>query len=260
MEDDFSMMKGRIRYDASLGTVRYQMLGTTLNLGNSKGEVLVNPEWLVLNKMTGTVWGGTYEGHISAQIDKGTAVTGSMNLKGMEFVQIGKSYDSVFPKAKVYGAIDFNYPGGNLNGLQAKGEVAITNGNLVDLPLFGALGKGLGAVIPGFNYLMNFSIDQADCDFSIANGLIKTGNFNATGSNMSLYGNGWIRLSDMQTGADLKLKLGGLPGLVTSPLFILAGGLFQVTGSGKLSDVSWSFAPFSGGQAPPPPAPKKISR
>lgn len=42
--------------------------------------------------------------------------------------------------------------------------------------------------------------------------------------------------------------LRGLPGFITSPVFLLAGGLFQVRGTGPLSNVSWNFAPFSGGK------------
>ena len=92
------------------------------------------------------------------------------------------------------------------------------------------------------------------CDFSIEKGYVRTSNFAAQGSNMSLEGGGWIRLSDLQVNSDFKLGLRGLPGFITSPVFLLAGGLFQVRGTGPLSNVSWSFAPFSGGKAPIPPA------
>ena len=58
---------------------------------------------------------------------------------------------------------------------------------------------------------------------------------------MSLEGGGWIRLSDLQVNSDFKLGLRGLPGFITSPVFLLAGGLFQVRGTGPLSNVSWEF-------------------
>ena len=32
------LMKGRIRFDASAGRVRYPLLGTTLDLGRTKGK------------------------------------------------------------------------------------------------------------------------------------------------------------------------------------------------------------------------------
>ena len=89
---------------------------------------------------------------------------------------------------------------------------------------------------------------------------MRTIKFAALGSNMSLVGGGGVRLSDLQVNSDFKLGLRGLPGLITSPVFLLAGGLFQVRGTGPLSNVSWNFAPFSGGKAPVPPAPASIRK
>ena len=157
-------------------------------------------------------------------------------------------------KATVHGAIEFSSKGGNMNSIQAKGEAALVHGDLVEIPLFGFLGEALSNYIPGLGHLINYKISRADCDFSIEKGYVRTSNFAAQGSNMSLEGGGWIRLSDLQDNSDFKLGLRGFPGFITSPVFLLAGGLFQVRGTGPLSNVSWSFAPFSGGKAPIPPA------
>ena len=102
-------------------------------------------------------------------------------------------------------------------------------------------GEALSNYIPGLGHLINYKISRADCDFSIEKGYVRTSNFAAQGSNMSLEGGGWIRLSDLQVNSDFKLGLRGLPGFITSPVFLLAGGLFQVRGTGPLSNVSWEF-------------------
>ncbi len=254
MGDDMKLMKGRIRFDASAGRVRYPLLGTTLDLGNTKGEVLISPQWVVVDKMKGTIWQGSFTGRVLAQIDDGDALNGSFVLQDMNLTAIGRSYDKKMDKATVHGAIEFSSKGGNMDSIQAKGEAALVHGNLVEIPLFGFLGEALSNYIPGLGHLINYKITRADCDFSIEKGYIRTSNFSAKGNNMSLEGGGWIRLSDLQVNSDFKLRLRGLPGLITSPVFLLAGGLFQVRGTGPLSNVSWSFAPFSGGKAPVPPA------
>lgn len=254
MGDDMKLMKGRIRFDASAGRVRYPLLGTTLDLGRTKGEVLISPQWVVVDKMMGTIWDGTFTGRILAQIDDGDALNGSFVLQDMNLTSIGKSYDKKMEKATVHGAIEFSSKGGNMNSIQAKGEAALVHGDLVEIPLFGFLGEALSNYIPGLGHLINYKISRADCDFSIEKGYVRTSNFAAQGSNMSLEGGGWIRLSDLQVNSDFKLGLRGLPGFITSPVFLLAGGLFQVRGTGPLSNVSWNFAPFSGGKAPVPPA------
>ena len=254
MGDDMKLMKGRIRFDASAGRVRYPLLGTTLDLGRTKGEVLISPQWVVVDKMMGTIWDGTFTGRVLAQIDDGDALNGSFVLQDMNLTSIGKSYDKKMEKATVHGAIEFSSKGGNMNSIQAKGEAALVHGDLVEIPLFGFLGEALSNYIPGLGHLINYKISRADCDFSIEKGYVRTSNFVAQGSNMSLEGGGWIRLSDLQVNSDFKLGLRGLPGFITSPVFLLAGGLFQVLGTGPLSNVSWNFAPFSGGKAPVPPA------
>ncbi len=254
MGDDMKLMKGRIRFDASAGRVRYPLLGTTLDLGRTKGEVLISPQWVVVDKMKGTIWDGSFTGRVLAQIDDGNALNGSFVLQDMNLTSIGRSYDKKMEKATVHGAIEFSSKGGKMNSIQAKGEVALVHGNLVEIPLFGFLGEALSSYIPGLGHLINYKITRADCDFSIEKGYVRTSNFMAQGGNMSLEGGGWVRLSDLQVNSDFKLGLRGLPGLITSPVFLLADGLFQVRGTGPLSNVSWSFAPFSGGKTPVPPA------
>lgn len=255
MGDDMKLMKGRIRFDASDGFVRYKLLGTTLVLGKTRGEVLISPQWVIVDKMKGTIWEGSFTGRVLAQVDDGgDALNGSFVLQDMNLTSIGKSYGEKMDKATVHGAIDFSSQGGQVNTIQAKGEAALVHGDLVEIPIFGFLGEALSNYIPGLGHLINYRITRADCDFSIEKGYIRTGNFVAKGSNMSLEGGGWIRLSDLQVNSDFKLRLRGIPGLVTAPVFLLAGGLFQVRGTGPLSDVSWSFAPFSRGKAPVPPA------
>lgn len=105
-------------------------------------------------------------------------------------------------KATVHGAIEFSSKGGNMNSIQAKGEAALVHGDLVEIPLFGFLGEALSNYIPGLGHLINYKISRADCDFSIEKGYVRTSNFAAQGSNMSLEGGGWIRLSDLQVNSD----------------------------------------------------------
>ena len=255
MGDDLKLMKGRIRFDASAGRVRYKILGTTLDLGRTKGEVLISPQWVVVDKLQGTIWEGSFTGRVLAQIDGGDALNGSFVLQDMNLTAIGKSYGEKMEKATVHGAIEFSSKGGNMNSIQAKGEAALVHGNLVEIPIFGFLGEALANYIPGLGHLINYKLTRADCDFSIEKGYIRTNNFVATGSNLSLKGGGWIRLADLQVNSDFQMGFRGIPQLLTSPVFLLARGLFQVRGRGPLDNVNWSFAPFSGGKAPAPPAP-----
>lgn len=257
MGDDFRLMKGRIRFDASAGNVRYKLLGTTLDLTKAKGTVLISPDWVVVDKFTGQLWKGSFDGRVSAQIDEGNDLNASFVLQDMDLADIGKSYNVEMNPATVHGAIDLRSDGGRVNTIQAKGEVALVNGNLVEVPLFGFFGSALADYIPGLSHLINYNINRADCDFSIRKGYVTTSNFQAKGSNLSLEGGGWVRISDMEVDSGFKLSLRGLPAVLTYPVFLLAGGSFQVSGKGPLENVQWSFEPFSRTYIPTPPTGKQ---
>ncbi len=254
--DDLSGMKARIGFKATSGKVKYKLLGTTLNLDDARGDVVISPEWVVVDNLRGGIWEGKFKGRVLAQIDKGDALNGSFVLEDMNLSAIGKSYDTEMQKASVHGAIDFTSKGGNVNSIRANGEVALVHGNLIEIPIFGFMGEALSNYIPGLGHLINYSINRADCDFTIEKGFIKTGNFSAKGSNMSLSGGGWIRINDLMVDSDFRLGLRGLPGIITQPLFWVAGGLFQVEGEGPLDNIKWSFAPFSDGPSSVPATPE----
>ncbi len=257
MGDDMRLMQGRITFNAYSGLVTYPLLGTTLEMRNGKGTLNIDPAWVKVSNLSGTIWGGSFTAKIDARIDERDDLNGVVSVKNLDLKSIGQSYDEKMSPAYVNGDVNFRSQGGNVNSLKGEGMATLSQGNLVEIPLFGTLGKVIGSVVPGVKHLINYNITTARCDFVIENGYIKTASengksFQAQGSNMGLTGGGWIRLSDLYVNADLRVSLRGLPGLVTSPLFMIAGGLFRVRGTGPLSNVEWTPAPFSGGVSAPP--------
>jgi hypothetical protein len=173
----------------------------------------------------------------------GAVTAGSLNL-----AQIGQSYEEELPEARVDGSISFRSKNGAVNSIKASGEALLSNGNLVEIPLFGKLGQVL-SLIPGIGQFINFNLNRAQVSYVIEDGYLKTNSFVAKGSNMSLEGGGWVRLSDLQVNSDLRFGLRGLPGLLTSPIFLTFGRWIRVSGVGPLSNVKWSLSPFSSGSS-----------
>ncbi|UQT44230.1 hypothetical protein M5E88_16925 [Akkermansia muciniphila] len=149
--------------------------------------MLISPQWVVVDKMMGTIWDGTFTGRVLAQIDDGDALNGSFVLQDMNLTSIGKSYDKKMEKATVHGAIEFSSKGGNMNSIQAKGRLPWCMATWWKSPVR-IFGEALSNYIPGLGHLINYKISRADCDFSIEKGYVRTSNFVAQGSNMSLEG------------------------------------------------------------------------
>jgi hypothetical protein len=248
IEDDLSLMKGKIRFKAYQGQVEYPLLGTTLKMTNSSGVIDITPEWVHINNLTGGIWGGQFSAKIDAQIDHGDALNGAVTAGSLNLAQIGQSYEEELPEARVDGSISFRSKNGAVNSIKASGEALLSNGNLVEIPLFGKLGQVL-SLIPGIGQFINFNLNRAQGSYVIEDGYLKTNSFVAKGSNMSLEGGGWVRLSDLQVNSDLRFGLRGLPGLLTSPIFLTFGRWIRVSGVGPLSNVKWSLSPFSSGSS-----------
>lgn len=257
LEDDFSKMKGVISFVASSGEVEYPLIGTVLKMTESSGNISFSPEWVMVEKLKGKIWGGTFDGKIGARIDKGSDLNGLLVLQSLDLSKIGASYDKKMNPARVFGSITFKSSNASLNSIVAHGSAQLYDGNLVEIPLFGQLGKAISSFIPGVGHLVNYNITSATCDYAIEDGFIKSNSFDAKGTNMSLLGGGWIRLSDQQVTADFKLGLRGLPGLFTTPIFLVAGGFFNLSGTGPLNDIGWTLAPFSSLKMAPEVQPKK---
>lgn len=250
MGDDMSLMKGNISFRTYSGAVDYPLLGTTLQMSQARGAIEITPEWVRINNLSGSIWKGSFVGKIDARIDEADDLNGVVTVNQLDLASIGQSYDQDLPTATVQGSVSFRSKGGDINTLTGQGEASVVNGDLVNIPLLGQLGNAIASVVPGMNHLIKYNINQARCEFVLEDGYVKSAStqgdsFTAQGSNMALSGGGWIRMSDLYTHADLRVKLRGVPALLTSPLFMIAGGLFRIQGEGPVDDIQWTPAPFS---------------
>ncbi len=248
MEDDFSMMKANLTFSSGGSQVDYDILGTTLNMRGVSGTVVIDPQWVRVNDLKGNIWGGFFQGKIGVQIDKGDAIDGALIAKTLDLSQIGKSYGVDSNKAWVEASNTIRAQHGRQPTIKAQVTSQLSNGNLVEVPIFGKLVKAIGNFIPGLNHLTNYNLTRASCDYYIDKGFIRTDHFSASGTNMALEGTGSVNLQTLMVDSDMQLSFRGLPSLLTLPVYILAKGLFKVKGKGPLNDVDWSLSPFSSGK------------
>lgn len=243
--DDMSRMKSTITFSTT-GSVYYKMLGTTLDLLNTRGVVEITPRWVNVRNLNCACWNGLVEGALQIQIDdRGDALNGEFRLRGLSLPAIARSYDTKFSPATVNVTIAFTSDSGNLSSLKAQGHGEILNGNLIEFPIFGMIGRLLGE-IPGVNHIVDYNIKQATLDYIIKDNYIITNNFYCSGTNMSLSGNGSINLENLLVNSHLRFRLQGLSKVILLPVSILTTGMLEFHGTGPLSDVKWTMTPYSG--------------
>lgn len=243
--DDMSRMKSSITFSTT-GSVYYNMLGTTLDLLNARGVVDITPRWVNIRDLSCGCWGGIVDGALQIQIDdRGDALNGQFSLRGLSLPAIARSYDTKLSPATVALNIAFTSTAGNLASLRGQGHGEIRNGNLVEFPLFGMIGRLLGE-IPGLNHIVDYNIKQATLDYIIQDKYIITNNFYCTGTNMSLTGNGSVNIDTLNVNSHLRFHFQGLSKLLMLPVSLLTTGMLEFHGTGPLSDVKWTMTPYSG--------------
>lgn len=259
--DDMSRMKSSITFSTT-GSVYYKMLGTTLDLLNARGVVDITPRWVNIRNLSCGCWGGIVDGALQIQIDdRGDALNGQFGLRGLSLPAIARSYDTKLSPATVGVNLSFTSIAGNLASLRGQGHGEIRNGNLVEFPLFGMIGRLLGDYIPGLNHIVDYNIKQATLDYIIQDKYIITNNFYCTGTNMSLTGNGSVNIETLNVNSHLRFHFQGLSKLIMLPVSLLTTGMLEFHGTGPLSDVKWTMTPYSGKSrgtmALPDPKPQK---
>ncbi len=242
---NMSRMKSSITFSTT-GSVYYKMLGTTLDLLNARGVVDITPKWVNIRNLSCGCWGGIVDGALQIQIDdKGDALNGQFGLRGLSLTAIAGSYDTKMSPASVGVTIAFTSIAGNLASLRGHGHGEIRNGNLVEFPIFGMIGRILGE-FPGLNHIVDYNIKQATLDYIIQDKYIITNNFYCTGTNMSLTGNGSLNLDTLNVNSHLRFHFQGLSKLLMLPVSLLTTGMLEFHGTGPLSNVKWIMTPYSG--------------
>lgn len=254
LSDDMSRMRSSLEFSTK-GEVHYPLFGTTLELkplggGKISGRVDITPKWVNVAQLSAECWRGKVVGNLQIQIDEsGDALNGEFAADGMSLSAIARSFNSELHDAEAAASIAFTSKGGRLATLKGEGKGAIRNGNLLEFPFLGMIGRLLNKYIPGIEYVIDYNIQEATWSYELGDKYIVSNNLRAVGTNLSLDGNGSVSLDDLTVNSHLRLRFPNLSfaGVALLPVRILTAGMFVFHGTGPLSDINWRMTPYSGG-------------
>ena len=138
--------------------------------------------------------------------------------------------------------------------MTGKGNLLISNGNVLAMPILGPLSLLLGEVIPGFGYQ---SARDASADFTVENGAITTRDLLIKGKGFSMIGNGSIFYLEDRMNMNIRLNAQGLPGVVLFPV----SKIFEYESVGTAKHPKWrpkllpKIGPSNGAEPAASPAP-----
>ena len=226
------------------GLVAYHFAGTDLQLAGLKTDVRVKPDRTEVRDLSFELFEGDVRGQFDIiPDDQGKQVKGEIDwtLLSLPALSTACGFDKQ-AKGYVTGRMDFDHRGKDSAGLNGEGHIALEQGELFSVPIFGPLSPLLSVVLDrkaGFQ-----QATAAFCSFKVDEGVLHTRDFYTDTSSLVFTGDGTADLNRKTLDMTIRMNARGLLGVITLPLKPFYG-LFQFRGTGPLKQPKWDNVMFT---------------
>jgi len=227
---------------SSEGMADYKFLGANLTFGSPSGEVAVGGDQVKITDLSLGVFQGKIAGNI---LYAGKSnISGDINWTKLAMADLSSAYDFKMKGAGfLTGRLDFTLPEGDVAKMGGQGLVALEEGEIFSIPIFGPLSPLVSTVLSdkaaGFE-----RASSAFCNYTIQSGVLRTNDFQTQSKSLHFTGDGQVGLKEKTIDFTIRLNARGLLGLITLPLRPFYG-LFQFRGTGPLSKTKWENVHFT---------------
>lgn len=227
------------------GEVSYKFADTDLELSALGVAVRVLPGHTEVNDLSFDVYDGLVRGRFDVRYaDNDDLVEGELDWTRLSLPAISK--DCGFEKkAKGYvtGRMDLEQRGKGSAGLSGDGLIALEEGELFSVPIFGPLSPVLSAVLA--NKKAGFQeAKEGFCTFHVKEGVLRTTDFQTSTPSLVFTGDAVADLNRKTLDMTIRMNARGLLGVITLPLKPFYG-LFQFRGTGPLREPKWDNVMFT---------------
>jgi len=247
----------RVDFELSDGA-DYKFLGRDVPLRNPSGRVHVRGERVNVGDLALDAFGGRVEGRLV--VAGGRKVDGEFHWRRASLSEIADCYRfGPVGDGRLTGRLKFSGSTAGLADLDGEGVLALEDGELFEVPIFGPLSPIINGVLGGQKEKVGFQLArEAFCTFTITKGIFATGDFHTETPSFVITGEGTADLADKTLDMTMRLDARGLYGVITLPLRPFYG-FFQFRGTGPLKKPEWRNVMFTepAGGIPAPGAPPK---
>ena len=228
------------------GQTDYPFLGANLPLTDLRADLMVQGRQIIVKNLTAATLEGSLAGSVVCQLapDRDTQYRGSLKWDQVSFRELSRLYQfEEEEKGLLTGSIDFEGRGENIRNFHADGILSVKGGNLVAIPILGPLSPLIAGLLQDRRMGYERAKD-ASAHFAVRNGVLRTNDFVAISTSITLTGDGWIDLNTDQLNMIIRVNARGLLGFLSLPLQPLRG-IFQFRGTGTYDQPVWQSAPFT---------------
>jgi hypothetical protein len=224
-----------IKVDGANG-MDYVFLGKTLPFDHISARLLLTNDRLQILDVRGGIFSGTLHGNADISLARNNPrYHATLALADVDFPRLTSLYFSYYHyrtvRGQLRGEYDFDGFGTDPRRMTGAGKVAVTNGDVFAIPVFGPLSEILNQIVPGTGYSI---AHDASANFTVRDGIVHTNDFNVSGQLFSIVGHGDVYFLDDKLDFNVRLNMKG-PGMLLTPVY----KLFEYSGTGSLKKPSW---------------------
>jgi AsmA-like C-terminal region len=221
-----------IHVDASRG-MNYEFLGKTLPFDRVSSDLLFTTNQLQIVDLSGALFSGQVHGGADISLAPNDShYRAVIEVKGINFPRLTDLYYNYKTvQGELNAVYNFSGPGGDTRQMHGSGRLAVTNGDVFAIPVFGPLSQILNHLVPGAGYSV---AREASASFNVSDGVIHTDDFDVAGKLFDMIGHGNIYFLDDRIDFDVRINPKG-PGVLLVPVY----KLFEYKGEGSLSKPNW---------------------
>lgn len=237
--------EGRTELTVNFSTknkAEYKFLGKDIILTKPSASVRVKNKEVLVSNLSSDVAGGKIQGSFSNQ--SGNRLSGEVSWTTLDVLELSNIYAlNMKTGGNITGRIDFNVTNGDISTLNGEGLIAMEDGELFSVPIFGPLSTVASKVVND-KRLGHERAKSAFCNFTIEQGVAKIRDFETTTTSVKFTGDGQIDIAAQTIDFTMRLNARGLLRLATIPLMPFYG-LFQFRGTGPLKNPEWENVHFT---------------
>ncbi|MFM8886935.1 MAG: AsmA-like C-terminal region-containing protein [Chthoniobacterales bacterium] len=230
---DPSLTRLTAQFQAPQG-LDYDLLDRTLNFGSTRGTLRFEGRKIIADIPSAQLFGGSVRMNAVVTTGQpGARQQMTVDLNRVNFETLTRLYfDYRDSRGLVSGRYNFSFVPGKPEQMHGEGNLLVEDGNVFAIPVLGPLSFLLDSVVPGAGYQTS---RRATCDYTVANGEIRTDNLDVQGQGFVMIGQGSLFFIEDRMDFGVRVNAQGVPGILLYPV----SKLFEYVSDGKMTEPKW---------------------
>ncbi len=212
----------------------YVFLGKTLPFDSASAKLLFTDDRLQITQLDAALFSGLAHGTADISLAKSDQhYTASVRIDKMNFPALSDLYFQFkSAQGELNGHFDFSGVSDDARAIRGQGHIAIKNGDVFAIPVFGPLSGLLNGLFAGH---AGYSVARkGTADFKMNEGVLHTDNLDIGGQWFHMVGHGDVYALDDRLDMDVRVDPSGAA-ILLSPVY----KLFEYKGEGSLKHPDW---------------------